>query len=231
MVLSPRILVTGFSLYNGYLYNPTTQIVEDLNGTVINGILIEGVVLPVSFKRAIPMLKSMLEERKPAIVLGLGFAPRASQAVLELAAANLAFFQIPDADGYKAEGEEIEHENELVVETRLPVKKIIDNCIKAQRLPLVPSVSIGTYLCNAVGYTIMSYTARYGAIGGFLHIPPTTDVAMRLGLKMGIPYRDIFECVLCVLKTSVDHATRIGILPDRNRPGSSASCSTLFSKP
>jgi len=215
MRLSPRILVTGFSLYNGYLYNPTTQIVEDLNGTVINGILIEGMVLPVSFRRAIPMLKSVLEERKPAIVLGLGFAPSASQVVLELAAANLAFFQIPDADGYKAEGEEIEHENELVVEARLPVKKIIDSCIKAQRLPLVPSVSIGTYLCNAVGYTVMSYAARYGAIGGFLHIPPTTDIAMRLNIRTSIPYREVFESVLCVLKTCVDHAADIGILSTR----------------
>ncbi len=215
MELSPRILVTGFSLFNGYLYNPTAQIVEDLNGTIINGILIEDMVLPVSFKRAIPMLKAVLEERRPLIVLGLGFAPRANCVIIELAAANLAFFSIPDIDGYRAESEEIEKGGKLVVETRLPVRRIVDTCIKSLRLPMAPSVSIGTYLCNAVGYTIMSYAAKYGAIGGFLHIPPTTDIAMKLGMGTGVPYREVFESILCVLKTCVDHAIRIGILPHR----------------
>ena len=212
MRLAPRILVTGFSIFDNYLYNPTSQIVEDINGAVVNGIVVEGVVLPVSFKHVVSTLRAILEERRPAIVVGLGFAPRASRVILEIASTNIAYFQTPDIDGYLAEGIEIESGEKLVVETSIPLKDVVEYCTKSLRLPIVLGMSIGTYLCNTAAYIIMSYAKRYNAIGGFLHIPPTTDISMRLRLPTSLPYREVLDAILCVLRVCVDHARRKGIL-------------------
>ena len=212
MRLAPRILVTGFSIFDNYLYNPTSQIVEDLNGAVVNGIVVESMVLPVSFKRVVSILRTVLEERRPAIVVGLGFAPRASRVILEIASTNIAYFQTPDVDGYLAEGVEIESGGKLVVETKIPIKEVVERCAKALRLPVVPSVSIGTYLCNTAAYIIMSYAEHYNAIGGFLHIPPTTDISMKLRLPNALPYREVLDSILCVLRICVDYARRKGVI-------------------
>lgn len=212
MRLAPRILVTGFSIFDNYLYNPTSQIVEDINGAVVNGIVVEGVVLPVSFKHVVSTLRAILEERRPAIVVGLGFAPRASRVVLEIASTNIAYFQTPDIDGYLAEGIEIESGGKLVVETKIPLREVIEHCVKALRLPVVPGMSIGTYLCNTAAYIIMSYAERYNAIGGFLHIPPTTDISMRLRLPNSLPYREVLNSILCVLRICIDYARRMGVV-------------------
>ena len=212
MRLAPRILVTGFSIFDNYLYNPTSQIVEDINGAIVNGIVVEGMVLPVSFKRVVSILRTVLEERRPAIVVGLGFAPRASKVVVEIASTNIAYFQAPDVDGYLAEGIEIESGGKLVVETSIPLKDVVEYCTKTLRLPVVPGMSIGTYLCNTAAYIIMSYAERRNAIGGFLHIPPTTDVSMRLRLPSSLPYREVLDAVLCVLRVCVDYARRKGVV-------------------
>jgi len=210
--LAPRILVTGFGVFDNYLYNPTSQIVEDINGAVVNGIVVEGVVLPVSFKHVVSTLRAILEERRPAIVVGLGFAPRASRVILEIASTNIAYFQTPDIDGYLAEGIEIESGGKLVVETKIPLREVVEHCVKALRLPVVPGMSIGTYLCNTAAYIIMSYAERYNAIGGFLHIPPTTDISMRLRLPNSLPYREVLNSILCVLRICIDYARRMGVI-------------------
>ncbi len=198
------ILVSGFSYYGRYVYNVSGQVAEDLDGTTIRGFRVVGTVLPVSLRRALPMLRKLLEEYRPVLVVSTGLHPAANAVLIELAAANTAYFSSPDVEGYRARLEPLEPEGPPVAYTGLPVRRIVEECAEARGLKLRPSVSIGTYLCNAVGYTVMSYSSRTGVPGGFLHLPPSTDTAMRLGLRNMLPYREILEAVRCVVEVSAE---------------------------
>ncbi len=205
---SNTILVTGFSYYRRYVYNVSGQVAEDLDGASIGGFRVVGLVLPVSLRRALPMLRGALEEYRPVVAVSTGLHPGANAVLLELAAANTAYFSTSDVDGYRAKLDPLEPGGPPVVSTGLPVKMVVEECAERRGLRLKPSVSIGTYLCNAAGYTVMSYAARAGVPGGFLHLPPSTDIAMKLGLRNMLPYSEILEAVRCVAEVAVEALLR-----------------------
>ncbi len=197
------VLLLGFSLFNGYHYNTCEEVVNILRDTELMGFKIIGIVVPVSLSYIRQRVVSFLEELRPSIVIGLGMAPKATSILIELGATNIAYFDIPDVDEYKARGEELYTSQPLVVETSLPVKEILIECMERKQLKIRPSLSTGTYLCNALAYTIMSYAKRYGVIGGFLHIPPHTDYAMRMKLENYLPLYEIVEAIKCVINTCI----------------------------
>ncbi|MDK2383449.1 MAG: pyroglutamyl-peptidase I, partial [Candidatus Korarchaeota archaeon] len=61
----------------------------------------------------------------------------------------------------------------------------------------------GTYLCNAAGYLASLCSSRLRVPGGFLHLPPHTDLAMRLGLPHHRPLGEIVDTVRCVAEASL----------------------------
>ncbi|MCE4621131.1 MAG: hypothetical protein F7B95_01660 [Desulfurococcales archaeon] len=183
MELQELVLVTGFSYYGVYPYNPSGDLAEKLDGTVVEGFKVIGRVLPVSFRRALGILDELLKEYRPAVAVGLGLHPRATAVLLELAGVNLAHFERPDVNGFRARLEAIDDGGPQVLYTGLPVDRVHSACNEGLQLRIRPSVTIGTYLCNAVGYKIMRYGSLSGAVAGFLHVPPTTDMALKLGLN------------------------------------------------
>ena len=55
MELQEIVLVTGFSYYGVYPYNPSGDLAEKLDGAVVEGFKVIGRVLPVSFRRGSPL--------------------------------------------------------------------------------------------------------------------------------------------------------------------------------
>lgn len=202
-----NILLIGYSIFSRFQLNPSEKIVTELNGKSISGHRIEGIVLPVSLKYVRENLPKILKERHPLIVLGIGLAPRATKPVIELVASNVASFNIPDESGEKASYEYLDNNSLQCVHTTLPVSEILGECNR-RGLEIAPSVSIGTYLCGVAGYYIMRYAIERGILGGFIHVPPSTELALRhkLGNYMS-PY-DLVETIRCVLETSVKKALR-----------------------
>ncbi len=198
------VLLTAFEPFNGYHYNVTQQIVEELNGVEIENFVVRGIVLPVSFKRARQELLSTLKEMKPRIVVGMGMAPRATKVIVELAAHNVAFSTVPDNDGYAPQGEFLEGENLVVMPTRMPLHTILHRCVKEMKLPIVFSMTVGSYLCNLAAYTIHRYLNENNGVGGFIHLPPSTDLAMRMKLDTYLPKKVLVDCVLCIVRSCIE---------------------------
>jgi pyroglutamyl-peptidase len=201
------ILVSGFTVYGGFQLNPSEEIARMLNGSVIGGCRVESVVLPVSLRKAPRMLAEKLESLKPSLALGLGLSPRARKVTLELAAVSVAHYpDYPDEDGYKAFYEPLPGAHGLeALETRLPLPDVLSECSR-RNLPLTASLSAGTYLCNAVAYTIHRYAVENKVPGGFLHLPPTTELQLRHNLPHSIPLNIQAETVKCVIETSLRKA-------------------------
>ena len=101
-------LVVGFSYYGGYWSNPSGEVARALDGYVVGGLRVRGLVLPVSFKAVREALREALYATRPALVVGLGLNPSTRTVDIELAAVNRAFFTQPDVDGYVANYEEVE---------------------------------------------------------------------------------------------------------------------------
>jgi len=203
--MSRKILLTGFSHYGIYYINPSMEIVQKLNGVVFNGFKVYGLVLPVSIDKAPKILKDKLRILKPDIVIGLGLAPRARNIIIELASANIAHFpDYKDVDGNTAWMKSFDHNNLNVLPTRLPIFKIMESCCKNKGFKISIGISIGTYLCNIVGYEILRYAHKNSLPGGFIHIPPSTDLALRLGLNNYMPLKEMLQAIKCILVTTIE---------------------------
>jgi len=201
--LKGLILITGYSHYGRYMWNPSEELVKMLDGEKLEGYILKGLTLPVSFKRTREILLNSLNTLDPAAVICLGLAPSAKKLVVELVSVNTTYFEIPDTDKYRARLEPVIERSMPVARTSLPVERIARMCIEEKNLPIRPGVSIGTYLCNVAGYVAMSWASMKKRIGGFVHIPPHTDLAMRLGLENYLPMYLIRESLLCILRAVI----------------------------
>ncbi len=201
-----RILIIGYSGFREYQWNPAEAVAEKLRGRRIAGCIVESHVVPVSFSMVRKVIPRLLESVDPAVALGVGLAPSAKSVLLELAAANYAYFEVGDEDGFKSAGEEVVTGGPMVVHTTLPVGAVLGRCREEKGLPLRPSVTIGTYLCGTLGYILMKWGSETGRPAGFIHIPPDTSLAMKLGLKNYISLRDAVDSVECILEATLEHS-------------------------
>jgi len=201
------VLLVGFSQYGSYFYNTSEEVVRALHGRIVRGFKVEGVVLPVSLRVVRSVLPKILDEIKPGVVIGTGLNPSARRIILELAASSVLSFQTPDVDGCTTQFELLDGDIR-VVRTSLPVKRIVEECTLKRGLPLAPSLGIGSYLCNAAGFIIMDYAERNRAVGGFIHLPPHTDLAMRIGLGFSLPLSMILKSLECVLEVTLEEHSK-----------------------
>ncbi|MET1102069.1 MAG: hypothetical protein ABWW69_06315, partial [Pyrodictiaceae archaeon] len=162
-----------------------------------------------SFNRVKHIVPNILRRIDPSIVVGVGLNPSLDTVVVEAASVNIASFRIKDEDGYKADFEAIIEKGPLVEATTMPLKEIYEECTVKRRLRIRVGATIGTYLCNTLGYIIMNWAKRNNKVGGFLHIPPDTDLAMRLGLEHYMSLNEIIEAVKCAIESSVKNAKRL----------------------
>lgn len=199
-----KVLVIGYTGFREYQWNPAEAVAERLNGRRLVGCIVESHVIPVSISAVRKVVPRLLESVDPAVALGVGLAPSARSVLLELAAANYAYFEVEDEGGYKTGGEEVEPGGPRVVYTTIPVEAVISKCKSGRGLPLRPNVTIGTYLCGALGYILMRWGIEVGRPAGFVHIPPDTDSAMKLGLSNYISLRDAVDSVECILEATLE---------------------------
>ena len=191
------VLVLGYSQFDGYLYNTCVEVLNALRRDL--GTECFCLEIPVSLRYVREEVPRVIERLRPRLVVGLGMAPSAKRVLVEAAALNSLTFEIPDVDGYRADHEPVNGEGPLVIEAPAPLRRVVDECVKRRGLPMKLSMSVGTYLCNALAYTIYSAGHRAGFRAVFLHVPPHTDYAMRMRLANYMPLQTIVECVECVI--------------------------------
>jgi pyroglutamyl-peptidase len=172
------ILLTGFGPFAGEAENPSGLIASALDGQVIAGQPVTGVVLPVSTSQAPTILDQAIASAGPQVLLALGLAPGRNAVALERAALNVRDFPIPDADGQQVIDEPVSADGPAAYLTGLPVKAILA-AWQDEGLPGYLSNTAGTYLCNQVFYLAAHRGVTAGFLAGLLHLPSLPGGAAR----------------------------------------------------
>ena len=154
------IIVTGFEAFGGSETNASWEAVRRMAD-------VDAILLPVSFSRACAMIREIVSGR-PEAVLCVGEAGNRDVISVERVAINLMDARIPDNDGCRPMDEPVCPGRPAAWFSTLPVREI-----RAAMRNAELSLTAGTYVCNAVFYTLMDEISRNGAdtAGGFIHVP------------------------------------------------------------
>jgi len=202
-----NVLLLGYSHFASYTHNPSEEVVRRLDGEVIGGCRLRGLSIPVSTRYVLGEVPRILESEDPTLALGLGLNPSVGLVVLEAASANILHYRAPDEEGARREAEPIDPEGPRVLAPTIDVVRAYKAC-SGRGLPVTIGVSIGAYLCNALAYILERWASRRGRLAGFLHLPPHTGLALRLGLPNYQSLDLIVESVRCIMEESLEALTR-----------------------
>ena len=155
-----QIIVTGFEPFGGAERNASWEAVKELTG-------VRTVLLPVSFRRACGMVRELAAGEADAI-LCVGEAGSREKITIERIAVNLMDARIPDNDGNQPKDEPVCPGKPEARFSTLPVRTMLEAVPDAEL-----SCTAGTYVCNAVFYTLMDEIHDRGNVtrGGFVHVP------------------------------------------------------------
>ncbi len=190
------MLLTGFEPFGGDALNASWEAVRLLGGEMIEGTRVEVRQLPCVFGDAISVLRHVIDEVGPAIVVCAGQASNRDAVCLERVAINLDDARIADNRGNVPIDAAIVAGGPAAYFTSLPVKAMMA-AIADAGIPVKLSESAGTYVCNHVFYGLMHEiaTQRPALRGGFIHVPSietleTATVATALRRAIAAALRD-----------------------------------------
>ncbi len=175
-----KILVTGFEPFGGEKTNPSWEVVNALP-RVIAGHAVVRECIPVSFRRGPAAVLEAIQRENPSIVLCVGQAGGRAKVTPEFVGINYADARIPDNDGEQPQATRLLADAPDARFSTLPVRAMAQTMVDAG-VPAAVSYSAGTYVCNAVLFSVLDALAasQSTARAGFVHVPNSPEQACHL---------------------------------------------------
>ena len=174
-----KIIVTGFEPFDGGAINPSWEAVSALNAP--ENVQLVKLQLPVVYGKAAEILLETMRRELPDAVVCVGLAEGRAEITPERVAINCRDESIPDNGGFFPHDEPVDAAGQPAYFTRLPVRRITEEIRKAG-LPAKISNSAGVYVCNDLFYGLLRAIASEplfkSVIGGFIHVPASTGMAL-----------------------------------------------------
>ncbi|ADI31253.1 pyrrolidone-carboxylate peptidase [Staphylothermus hellenicus] len=173
-------IVSGFDWYRGrggwvlYYPNPSGIVASLLDGEVVGGCGVRGVVLDVDYP-SIEKLDKILEKLKPVGVVGLGLHPLTTVPLLEASAVNVRFENRED----ERNASKLYSDSPLCISVQIELFDLL-KYLWSKGYDVAPSNTAGLYLCNAVAYTIYRFASKHNSKALFIHVPPVGVLKHRL---------------------------------------------------
>lgn len=197
-----KLFLTGFEPFLDYHVNPTWDIAEKLNGTVIGEYTIVSKGLKVDFKQGIEQFKQALENIKPDMIISLGIAAGRHKITPERIAINVRD-GVKDNQGYIPTDEYIDEDGPDGYFTKLPIRKMVER-LQKEGYPAEISNTAGTYLCNNVMYEGLKYASKHNIKSGFIHIPMNFELSCKHGKYPGWSDQDLLSAVKICIEEAIN---------------------------
>lgn len=170
-----KILVTGFDPFGGESINPAYEAVKLLPEQILDARVIP-LEVPTVFDSGPKKVIEAVSELQPDFVLCIGQAGGRSQITPEFVGINYAQARIPDNEGNQPLNVPLVPGAPAAYFTQLPVYAMVEK-IKARGIPAAVSYTAGTYVCNAMMYSVLhALNTTFPYIrGGFMHVPYATE--------------------------------------------------------
>jgi pyroglutamyl-peptidase len=161
------ILVTGYGGWANHDVNPSALLAEMVTGLKVGAGAYRIVtdVLPVHWIEWPAKLISLIKQYKPKAIVCLGLAGGSTGVRVERVAVNLS--NGADNAELKREDGPLDESGPDALLATLPTRKMVKAIVDAG-VPAAPSMSAGTYLCNAAMYTAIHHGG--GVPAGFIHV-------------------------------------------------------------
>lgn len=193
-----KVLVTGFEPFGGEVYNPSEACLDLIHRELAPTMDITIERLPVDWDSVRHRVPELLARVTPDIYMALGLAPGRHAMAVERVAINVLDFPIPDNAGARPVDEAIDLDGPLAYAATIPVKAIARDCTDAG-FPMYVSNTAGTYLCNAVMYLGLDWSARQGSAAtrvGFIHLPHATEYVPRPDSVGAVPIDAMAQAIV-----------------------------------
>ena len=204
MAQMKNVLVTGFEPFGGDTLNPSALAAQALNGRVVAGRRVTGIVLPCVFGKSLAALKQEILRTLPELVICTGEAGGRGDISVERVAINIEDATIPDNAGNQPVDHAVVRGGPAAYWSTLPVKAIVA-ALREADLPASISQSAGTFVCNHVFYGLMRTLARKRTVrGGFIHVPYLPEQARRAADgSPSLPLAEIIRGLEISIETSL----------------------------
>ena len=164
--------------------------------------------IPTSFTRGTAEVVRQIELCQPDLVLNVGQAGGAAGLRVERVAINLADARIPDNDGAQPVDEPLVQDSAPAYFAKLPVKAMVRG-VQAKGYPCQLSYTAGTYVCNAVMYTVLHTVQSDPHIrAGFVHVPyAASQLEGKAAGTPAMPLADITAALAAAIEAAVQNKT------------------------
>ena len=167
-----HVLLTGFEPFGGSDINSSWETAVQVGQLAPRDVIIDVQQLPVSFERAGVMVRKLLKDRKPDVLVMLGQRGKGVSIDIERIAVNLKDASKPDNDGCCPQEQMISHNGNAAYFSNLPVK-ILRDALLQKNIPAKVSNSAGLYVCNSTYYHALNeiFEQRLKTKAVFVHLP------------------------------------------------------------
>ncbi|MGC8902724.1 MAG: pyroglutamyl-peptidase I [Fervidobacterium sp.] len=201
-----QILVTGFEKFGGERLNPSEKIVRKIGKMgkkLRENILLDTLILPVSYDRSIKVLEDFYSKTKVDFVLHIGQSGGRATISLERIAINLMDSLLADNDNITLSNKKVIQEGQDAYMTNVKVKDLAQ-FLNSKNTPTSISYTAGQYICNEVYYFSLhrSITCGNPKYVLFVHVPflpeqvaekyPKNDIP---SMPLSLQYKAIVEVI------------------------------------
>ena len=201
MIMTEKILITGFNAFGGETINPAEKAILRLPEQIL-GRQIFKQILPTEQVQSLQVLEAAMQRVQPDWVICVGQAGGRFGITPELVAINYDDFRIPDNAGAQPVDQPISPDGQPAYFSTLPIKAIVQK-LQENDLPASISTTAGTFVCNHVFYGLMNLIEKQfpQTRGGFVHIPFTTSQVAHKPGQPSLSLDDITRGLTLLIET------------------------------
>lgn len=185
------IIVTGFEPFGNYEYNPTQDLINEINTKYANrgydnGLKVIGIVLPCEYIRAFDILKEVIQRENPDAILNIGLSSEAKGIRFEKRFKNkMHHIKYADNIGYRPNHISILENGKPELNTTYNEVFYLIKLLRDEKIHVEVSEDANGFICNSLGYRVanhIKYLEKYIA-HVFIHIPWTSDYKGKISLE------------------------------------------------